>query len=574
MAPRTPHDVAHLVRLLATGCPAPQAEAACEPGWADPAGFRTACFEALPALGQPGAKSAPGGPTDLYADFVERWRPRGAPAAWFPLEGRRVSLEQVHARATALARGWRALGMEPGQGVALVLPVGEGLLVSLLAAFHAGLCATFVPPRGPGFVQRALAAVEPAAVCSPGRYAGLLGGWAGRALPLEAPPPVPGAPETARSHVYAPGEVALRVLSPFSVPAWTPVPLAAEAVLWGAARDALFVYGLLPNERFALPGFDALQWQPSGLLAALFAGAEWVEVEETAVGGPGESPPWSPHVLGVTAAVRARIMERGESGRPLPGLRRWVKDPTQPYDWAAWDDLARRLSDDGGARGINAWGGASAAGVQLFCVPPAEGADLALWPVPGQSFLLEDYLGGGVPALGGTGVYVPLEGVAAGGLGRVALSRGPQGTTYAGCMDVPVGGQRYPVDAVEAVARTVPGVREAVSWVQASPELLNAARTTLLLFLDLTVPALDAGSVERAVAKEVGAQLGASAVPSAVRAFPVEPRRLAEGGVDGSWCRFQAQGGGLDARARDALSRDFTLARQWAGKLAVTSEDG
>jgi hypothetical protein len=563
--------VAHLVRLLATGCPAPQAEAACEPGRADPAGFRAACFEALPLLGQPAAKSVPGGPTDLYADLVERWRPRGAPAAWFPAEGRRLSLEQLHGRASALARAWRALGMDPGQGVALVMPMGEGLLVSLLAAFQAGLCATFVPPRGARFVQRALAAVEPAAVCSPGRYAGLLGTWAGRALPLEAPPPVPGAPETARSHVYAPGEPALRLLSPFSVPAWAATPLTAEAVLWGAARDALFVYGLQPGERLALPGFDPLQWQPCGVLAALFAGAEWVEVEEAAA-VPDEPPPWGPHVLGVTPGVRARLLS---SGRPLPGLRRWLKDPTQPYDWAAWDILARRFSDSVGARGINAWGSASAGGVQLFCVPPAKGADLALWPVPGQPFLLEDYLGGGVPALGGTGIYAPIEGVGDGALGRVALSRTAQGTTYAGCMDVPVGGQRYPMDAVEAVARSVPGVREAVSWVQASPELLNAAHTTLLLFLDLAVPgaAPDAGNVERAVAREVGVQLGAGAVPVSVRAFAVEPRRLAEGGVDASWCRFQAQGGGLDARARDGLSRDFTLARQWAGKLAVTSED-
>ena len=565
MAPGPSHDVAHLVRLLATGCPAPQAEAACEPGRADAAGFRAAVFEALPALGQPPVKSVPGGETDLYADLVDRWRARAAPAAWFPAEGRRLPLETLHVRATALAREWQSLGVAPGQGVALVLPMGEGLLVSLLAAFQLGLCATCVPPRGAGFVRRALSAVEPAAVCTVGRYAGLLGSWSGRMLPVEAPPAAPGSPSLSRSHVYAAGEPALRLLSPFSQEAFAPVPVTAAAVLWGAARDALFVYGLQPRDRLALPGFEPLQWQPCGVLAALFAGAEWVEVEESAFFTSSEPPPWSPQVLGVTPALRARFPE---AGRPLPALRRWLKDPTHPYDWAAWDVLARRLSDAGGARGINVVGSASAGGVQLFSVPPQKGADLSLFPVPGQPFLVEDFLGGGVPAAGGSGVYLPLEGVAPGAFPRVVLARAAQGMVYGGCMDFPVNGQRYPEDAVEAVARAVPGVREAVAWVQATPELLNATRTSLLLFLDLTMSPVDAAHVERTVARELTSQLGPRAVPTVVRAFPVEPRRLEDGRVDAAWCRWQAQAGGLDARARDGLARDFTLARQWAGRLA------
>jgi hypothetical protein len=43
-----------------------------------------------------------------------------------------------------------------------------------------------------------------------------------------------------------------------------------------------------------------------------------------------------------------------------------VKNPLEPYDWSAWDGFARRLSEHGGARGINVVGSAAAGGVCRF----------------------------------------------------------------------------------------------------------------------------------------------------------------------------------------------------------------
>jgi len=558
------HDVPHLARQLAAGLPAAVAERLCEPGRTDPAGFRAELQAALPVMGQPPTKSEPGKATDLYADLVERWGQRGVPAAWFPAEGRRLSREALHLRATALASLWREAGAAPGQGVALVLPVGEPLLVALLAAFQLGLVASFVPPRGGLFVRRALEVLQPDAVASHPRYGAWLGPWAERLLPAEGLGGSVAGSQGARSHAYAPGQPALKVLSVFSEPAFSPVLLPAEEVLWGAARDALLVYGLQPGDRLALPGFDALQWQPSALLSALFAGAEWLEVDVPSLGTEQGREQFRPTVTGVTAGLRHLWSEGPPS---FPGLRRWVKNPLEPYDWSAWDGFARRLSEHGGARGINVVGSAAAGGVQLFSVPPREGTDLGLFPVPGQPYLLEDFLGNAQPAVGNTGVYWPLGGVPAGAMGRCVLVRASQGSTFGGCMEVPWHGQRYPVEWVEAAARGVKGIRDAAVWIQSSSELLNAGQVRLLCFMDATARGADAGALAREVEREVTAQCGPSATPTTVRAYPLSPRRLPDGHVDATWCRWQAQSGALDARAQDGLYRELTLGRQWAERL-------
>ena len=563
-APARVHDLPHLHRVLAKGAPAPEVERLCEDGWADPAGFRAALNDCLPQLGHGRTKSLPGGPTDLYADLVERWLGRDAEAAWFPAEGRRLSYAVLHEQATALAAAWQQAGAVPGQSVALVLPTGEAFTVALLAAFQLGMVASFVPPRGSGFVGRALRSLAPDRVASHPRYGGWLGPFLERLLPEGGA--AGGIPSRApsRSHAYAPGAPALRLLSCFSAPAWTPAEVSAEAVLWGALRDGLFVYGLLPGERLALPDFDPLQWQPHGLLSALASGAEWLELSGEALASVEGRARFRPTVAGVTPRLRAQWMA---GTAEYPGLRRFVKSPCEPYDWAAWDDFARHLLQHGGARGINLVASAAAGGALLFSVPPAAGADLSLVAVPGLAFMLEDFLGGGVPATGNTGVVRPLEG-AEGSAPRVAVARLPQGSTFGGVVEPPWHGRRYPAEAVEEVARAVAGVREAVAWVQASPELLNASLATLLCFADVTGPAVDGAGLARAVEQALAAQLGPEAVPSRVQVYALEPRRLPGGEVDPAWCRWQASGAGLQARARDGLFLELARARQWAGRLA------
>jgi hypothetical protein len=493
---------------------------------------------------------------------VERWLGREAEAAWFPAEGRRLSYAALHAQATALAAAWQQAGAAPGQSVALVLPMGEPFAVALLAAFQLGMVASVVPPRGSGFVGRALRSLAPDRVASHAGYGAWLGPFLERLLP-EASAAAPSRAQP-RSHAYGPGAPALRLLSCFSTPAWRPVEVSAEAVLWGAVRDGLFVYGLLPGERLALPDFDPLLWQPHGLLSALASGAEWLELNGEALATAEGRARYRPTVAGVTPRLRAQWMA---GPAEYPGLRRFVKSPCEPYDWGAWDVLARHLLQHGGARGINLVASAAAGGALLFSVPPAAGADLALLPVPGLGWLLEDFMGGGVPATGNTGVVRPLE-AAEGSAPRVVVARVPQGSTFGGVVEPPWHGQRYPVEAVEEVARGVAGVREAVAWVQGAPELLNAGLATLLCFADVTGPPVDGAGLGRAVEQAVAAQLGPSAVPSRVQVYALEPRRLPGGQVDPAWCRWQALGAGLTARAADGLFLELARARQWAGRLA------
>ena len=139
---------------------------------------------------------------------------------------------------------------------------------------------------------------------------------------------------------------------------------------------------------------------------------------------------------------------------------------------------------------------------------------------------------------------------------------------------MPWHGHRYPAEWVEAAARGVQGIRGAAVWIQASSDLLNAGQVQVLCFQDATVRTADAGALAREVEREIAAQCGPTAVPTSVRVYPLSPRRLQDGRVDAAWCRWQAQSGALDARARDGLYRELTLAKQWAERLAAAPAAG
>src|SRR5438034_829491 len=115
-------------------------------------------------------------------------------------------------RSKVVVRSWRtecADDLRPGGGarVCLLLPLGEALVVALVAALRLGLAVTLLPPAGPRWVAPRLAAAR-AAVVTTRDYASLAG--AGAILLGEPRPP---APPRRASFTYAPGAVAARLFS-------------------------------------------------------------------------------------------------------------------------------------------------------------------------------------------------------------------------------------------------------------------------------------------------------------------------------------------------------------------------
>ncbi|MEM6910233.1 MAG: AMP-binding protein [Verrucomicrobiota bacterium] len=108
----------------------------------------------------------------LLDDWAERAPERAALVESRPRR-RVVSYRELAERVRGFSGEFRAAGLQPGDGVVILHPVGIGFYEILLAAWRAGLVAVIVDPsRGPDFVNRCCQRLRPKAlVVSP------LAGW-------------------------------------------------------------------------------------------------------------------------------------------------------------------------------------------------------------------------------------------------------------------------------------------------------------------------------------------------------------------------------------------------------------
>ncbi len=493
-------------------------------------------------------KSRPAEGCDLYHDLVAAHLGKRRRALVGREGGAWTSFTYgaLHARSNALGAVWAGAGVKAGESIALVLEPGIEFAVAWLTALRMGLVPSFVPPFGPGFVQTTLARVGADRVATSG-WRGVSAAAAKGALPASAGSR---SEEPFGSFLYAAGEPAARLITPFGPKAPIAVDVPAEVLLVGAARDAAFVYGLGPHDLLAASGLDWLQHGPALLSAALAAGAAYAELPESdlerepaIVGRLGVS------VLGLGRRARDALAARGG---PPEGVRAWFRSLSETIDAEAWDAFFHALPE---ARRLNfaVVCNAASGGACLFS-PPSRGApSLRVWPAPGLGFRLEAPAAEGLEALDGVGTFCVLRGAETDtSFARAILGRVGDGYVYAGSLDPGPNAQRHPAADVEAAARRVPGVRHAASF-EAPGRRLNEAKTVLLVFVEDEGPV--AAPDPARVAAAVVAELGERFAPDRVEVFALRPR-LREGEVDRAWCRGQYLSGTLSRKAR---SRPFVL---------------
>lgn len=519
----------------------------------DPSRFTRALLAHVAAHAQVAPKSLPGQGVDLYHDLVSRHLRLEREALVYYAAGvgwRRVSFDELHSRVTLLCGTWEQQGVEAGQALALVLPVGAEYAVALLAALRLGLLVSPLPPRGPAFVRRRLAALAPDHVVTLPRYLPMLGEWSAKQL-TAAPDPAARPISSLRSFTYPPGAPAARLFSPLGEDSTVPLERSADTLFLGLLRDAVVTLGLGPEDRFALPGFDPVQFQPWALMTSLFAGACWVEAAEADLADPERLGGLSLRVLGVTPALRERLLARTE---PQP-LRLWLRNPAAPFDWERWGRFAQKMSEGRPCRGMNllanaAFGGAFLASAQL--ADPG----LQLLPVCAEPWQLADLTGSGEPSLSNSGLYAALrEGAGPADFGQLLLARSGLGFTYAGSLTLLADGQRFPEEEVVALVSEHPAVLGAqVAVTPLGGDAINRAHVTLVLFCDPLQPDAAVGELGRELEERLALELGPRALPDLLRFYPFVPRQV-EGAVDRDWCRWQYAGGTLDKKRREPLFR-------------------
>lgn len=527
----------------------------------DPARFLAALEGQARALGVAPSKRAGAGGTDLYHDLVARHLGAGRRAlrcyTRAALSGvghwDELSFDEIHARCTYRASWWATQGVSPGAALCVILPFGVELVVSVLAGLRLGAVVSWLEPRGPDFVANRLAALEPQLIATEPFLAGGLGAFADRVLPPDALAPLP---ET-YSHTYGRGEVCLQLFSPLRAPAIAAVPVTADDVYLGALRDGLACLALRPGDLLAMPGFHALQHQPSMLFAAWVLGAGYVHLEERdAARDPGLLDEVPLRTLGLTPRVRDAYLATRRGHRP--SWAHVVRNPEERCDWEAWRDFLDGCDLDEVVCS-NLVVDAAAGGALLSSARRPGKRFLAhvqeVVPAPGRPWQLLDFTRSGQPSAADAGVYAPVTNEPkpkALEPRYLVLARRGDEYLYGGTLEPRRAGRLFPVDEVLEVAARVPSLDGAAMVPVASGGAASETRFVLIGFTGDEPSAvfdakLDARRAD--LCRILAGALGPDAVPDRVELYPLYARRV-EDAVDVEWCQAQYLGGLLFRKSR------------------------
>lgn len=539
--------------------------------WNHPTQFWSALFRRYTGSGAVAPKSVFGDRYALYHDAVTRHLGQDRAAVRWYQRGRgwqELSYEELNARCRDLSRAWTDAGVAAGDVVAVVWPFGVDFVVSVLTGLRLGACVSIMPPTARGYVGRRLANLSPDHIATGPLYRDMLAELAALLLPTEPAggPSAPGGGPSApgdRSHTYSSGEPCALLFSPLREAHDMPWPVSCDDAYLRALRDGLLVFGLGAGEHFAAPGFPALQYQPSLLLAVLLAGGTYVHVPMSALSHAPELLMDRPLcTLGVGAEVRDLLLAAGLDREPP--WRHWFRSPEDAGEGTAWQAFVTAYKLDE-VPASNVLVEAAAGGSLLAARAPTSTervrALMNVRPAAGVPWVLLDSNQSGQEAAGDVGIYAygaPDEP----SLSHALIARF-RGSEYI-YMGTPQGRRRgwlYPGDEVIAAVEELPCV-DAASVVTVPSGAAFDARFVLLVFTgyDGRGPASRARAqdIERAIAAQVGPRFS----PDRIELIPLYARRGKGGAVDHGWCRQQYHAGSLYRKARMPLFQHLTGLRR------------
>lgn len=514
-------------------------------------------------------KSVPGQRYDFYYDLVVRHLPMRGGDGPVALRAARGELRYgaVHARCTALVAAWQSLGLKPGDGIAIVLNMGEELLCSVLAALRMGLRVSVLPPLGPLWLERRLRVLKPVRVATEPRYLPLLERFVPLYAPVSVPPPEE--PVRWRSHGYLPESQILSLFSPLASREEEPAAVSAEEAFLGMLRDGLVTFGLRPGDALAAPGLPLLAYQPALLLCTMLHGSTFVSFSLSDIATAPERLDGI-RALILSDALRDQLLAQG---RPLRRIARILRDaaaiPIPAYE--RWRRFFVELKASEIPVG-NLVYDAGCGGAVLTSPLRTGEVTLEAAPVEGRPFSLLDLNRSGQAAVGGIGLLslsplplkqdagdeqavpkdppAPTPPLAA----QLLLSSGEGGAPYLqylGTLQPLREGLPYPERDVAAAAQMLPSIAGTVVVPTQPQGSAGRAAHTLLVFTgarSMTEGAESAGRKEELIAHLV-AQIGSHARPDRIEFLPLYPRRRG-GAIDVERVRSDYLQGGLHRSTR------------------------
>jgi hypothetical protein len=499
--------------------------------------------------------SRPGRAVELYHDAVARHVPsRGIALSVLDSRGRfqHLSFGELDAAATACAAAWSRAGLEPGDVVALALPMGKAWMIAFAAALRLGLVVSCLGSFRGAALCRRLRALAPKRVVFDPDGPGAPEEFAEQALSVEhtsgghAPPP----------RAYAPRDPFAKLFSPVRAPLSKPSDVPAETALLWALRDARFAYRLAPGAGLAAPGFSHEQHQPALVLATLLSGARFVELSLAAL-ERSSSLLAQPFIttLGVSPALRD-LLRRAPAG-PLPGLREFWKSVDEPLDWTAWRDFIEKNGLESLPTSNLLVDAASGGALLVSARRPGFATSFAL-PSPGVAFTLSD-VASRAPGAATSGIFELGVEPDPKSPGWFLLAKRASEYLYGGTLEPRRAGRIFPEDDVlECVSQI--SVVDGACVVPVATSDPGGPWTFVLVIFTGALAERGVEALRRAVEHALRTQLDADAHPDRVVYFSLHARRD-DRKVDLDWCRRQYWAGFLQRKARLPVFQRLTALR-------------
>lgn len=493
------------------------------------------------------SKSTPFGRYDFYHDLLARHKDQSQPALiWFEQEQWHTwTYADVTQTVNALAATWEGTGVQPGEVLGILLPVGPQWLAALLAGLRLGLTVCVLPPQGNAFVQRRLTNLAPQWLAIDPLYRHQLAAeWQELVLPdtLSSAAPV------RRCHEYPGDGPAALCFDPINATIDSPVAVNADTLYLSALRDGSLGLGLKPGQLCAAPGWHLLESQPSLILAVLLSGACWVQIGlDDLVKAPERLLEQAIEVLGICRTLRDLLQ-----ANPPPGektWRYWFRHPAEAADYPLWQEFVEDFQLQDVFSGNLVWN-AARGGILLFSTRSPGQPQLQVLPAAGlhwQLGILEAQELPHVEDWGQLALGTEKDGKTLWTATPYLLAPYRKAWNYLGQYPQGRAGRTYPKQEILDVLAEKANYRALVET-----PIYNGGdpRHVLLVFGDN----IDLKALENHIQTELGAEF----LPDRIECIPLLPKRNKQGQADPDWCQLHYQTGGLYRRQRSAVFRYST----------------
>ncbi len=502
---------------------------------------------------------------NFYHDIIVRNRDNQAPAlCWHdPADGlSEISYHDLGQRAVQKASLWVYRGLQPGQTLCIIRPMGLELAVDLLAALVTGSKIAFLPPQGKGFLKRRLEALGPDHITIDEQHDSLIPEWKEHIL-AEDRAEEETYPELKNFHAYLSEEVVFSCFDPCCPTPELPVDITSEAAYLCAMRDGMIGLGLGPGQVYAAPGFHFLETQPALLLAGLFCGATYLHLWPNDIAdNPQLVTQKSIKAFGMSQQVRDLLLENPvDAGTTWEG---WFRNPAESNDLEQWQLLVRDMNLKN-AYAFNMKWDATLGGCSFYSLRRKGQAHMNVLPVPGSAWSLGDLSGGGAEAVGDSGTFtlsapgIP-EGEPITTTGIVVKNK--QEWTFAGTNISSRKGRIYPKKEILA---TLGAMRTIVTFWYSVTEVPRTdpgrgPSIDLLVFTG-SHPDVDEAMFILKIREAIKKDMGDEFQPDKIAFFPLYPRFLPGKEVDHDWCRSEYLTSGLAKKTRGEIFRCLTRLR-------------